>query len=161
MQGIKKPSFFAYKFLNQLAPEEVASSDPETYVTTDDRHDIKVLFWDLTKVKPDAVSNQAYFQKPHPATAKGDTVLALTHCHPGAYRMTVYRIGYNKNDAYSRYLDWGSPPNLSFQQAQQLKDLATGAPDSTSEVTVSADGTFTHRFPTRTNDVYLISLRPQ
>jgi xylan 1,4-beta-xylosidase len=159
LEGIKKPSFFAYKFLNELAPNEVKSSDPESYVTKDGNGNLAVLFWDLTSIKPKDVSNQDFFQKSQPAQDKGDTVVSLSNCPPGTYRMSVSCVGWNKNDAYSRYLDWGSPSQLTIKQVADLKALATGAPESESDIVVGADGKFEQHFPTRTNDVILVTLR--
>jgi xylan 1,4-beta-xylosidase len=158
LEGIKKASFFAYKFLNQLAPNEVKSSDRESYVTEDGNGNVAVLFWNLTNIKPNGVSDQDFFQKPQPAADKGDTVVSLSNCPPGSYHMTVYRVGWNKNDAYSRYLDWGSPSQLTIKQVADLKALATGAPDSESDIGVGSDGKFEQHFPTRANDVFFITL---
>lgn len=158
LQGIKKPSFFAFKFLNMLGGQEVKSNDPRTYIATDDKGGIQVLFWDLTMIRPLDTSDQVFFGKLHPTEPAPDVTVALAHCPSGAYQMSVYRVGYEKNDAYSRYLEMGAPDDLSPKQTAELKDLASGKPESQSEIKIGADGKFTQTFPMRKNDVYLITL---
>ena len=52
----------------------------------------------------------------------------LKNLKPGDYRLKTYRIGYGKNDPYSRYLEMGSPSDLSREAVAALKNLSTGNP---------------------------------
>jgi len=158
LQGIKKPSYFAFKFLNQLGNQEVKSNDSRTYVATDEQGGIQVLFWDLTFILPHEVSNQAFFGKLHPAQESCEVTVSLTNCPSGTYQMAVYCVGYEKNDAYSRYFKMGAPMDLLPKQVSELKEAATGKPESQSEVKIGTDGKFTKVFSVRSNDVYLITL---
>jgi len=157
-QGIRKAAYFAFKFLNQLGNQEIKTADPRSYVTTDDKGGIQVLFWDLTSVRPPEESNQDCFRKIMPSTPLPDVTVALSNCAPGAYQLSLYRIGFEKNDAYTRYIEMGSPTDLSPKQVEELKGLATGKPESQTEIKIGADGKFTQAFPVRTNDVYLVTL---
>lgn len=160
LQGIKKPAFFAFQFMNRLGDQEVKTNDPRSYVTADSRGGFQVLAWDLTDILPAGVPNQNFFTKLQPAQSLPDLTIRLKHCAPGTYRMSVYRVGYEKNDAYSRYQEMGSPAELSLKEVAALKDAASGQAESEQEITVGSTGEFTHTLPMRTNDVYLVTLTP-
>jgi hypothetical protein len=51
------------------------------------------------------------------------------------------------------------PPQLTIKQVADLKALATGAPESESDIVIGVDGKFEQHFPTRANDVILVTLR--
>jgi xylan 1,4-beta-xylosidase len=86
--------------------------------------------------------------------------LNLTGLKPGTYVATVYRIGFEKNDAYTAYLKMGAPTDLSPAQVADLNRLAAGRPESREPVTVAADGHWERAFPMRENDVVLATLEP-
>ncbi|MET0320801.1 MAG: glycoside hydrolase [Duganella sp.] len=158
-QGIKKPAYFAYQFLHQLAPNELKNSDARSYATTDKQGNAQVLLWDYTHTLPDKINNQQYFIKDLPARDKGKVDVKVAGLKPGAYTMTVSQVGYKKNDAYTGYIGLGSPAQLTRPQVQDLKALATGKPSETKTVRVGADGRFSISLPLRENDVYLLNLQ--
>ena len=75
--------------------------------------------------------------------------LALTRLRPGPYALTVYRIGFEKNDAYTAYLKMGQPTDLSREQVADLKRLASGQAECRLPATVGADGRWEQTFPMR------------
>ena len=51
-QGIKKPAYFAYQFLNQLGHTELKNADKDSWATLDDQGNAQVLLWDYTHTLP-------------------------------------------------------------------------------------------------------------
>ena len=48
LQGIRKPAYFAYQFLNRLGPTELVNGDAASWVCRDERGGAQILLWDLT-----------------------------------------------------------------------------------------------------------------
>jgi xylan 1,4-beta-xylosidase len=162
-QDIRKPTFFAYQFLNRLGPTELASSDPSSFVTTDGKGNFQILFWDFTVANPakaenKSENNQTFYKRDLPAVSKGTAKLHLGHLPPGRYLQTVYQVGYRANDAYAIYKDMGSPAQLTRAQVANIHAGSDGKPVSQSTVTIRADGIFEHQLPLRENDVFLVTL---
>jgi xylan 1,4-beta-xylosidase len=157
-QGIKKPAYFAYQFLNQLGDRELKNADSNSTATLDDKGNAQVLLWDYTHTLPDKINNQQYFIKDLPPKAKGAVTVAMRGLKPGAYTMTVSQVGYKQNDAFTAYIGMGSPKQLTRAQVTSLKATATGKPARQQGVTVSHDGTLRTTLPLRENDVYLLQL---
>ncbi len=158
-QGIRKPAFWAYKFLAMLGETELQNADASSYVCVDKTGGVQVLLWDIAHPTDGKVSNQDFFFRPHPAREKGPVAVRLRNLSPGKYRLRVYQIGYRQNDPYSRYLEMGSPTDLSRADAAELRSLSTGRPVSETTVTVGSEGVFEQTLAQRENDVYLLSLQ--
>ena len=158
-QGIKKPAYFAYQFLNQLAPNELKNNDARSYATADARGNAQVLLWDYTHTLPEKINNQQYFVQDLPARDKGKVAVNVGGLKPGAYTLTVSQVGYQRNDAYTGYIKMGSPKQLTRPQVTTLKAMATGKPSAQKTVRVGADGRFATSLPLRENDVYLLDLQ--
>ena len=160
VQGIKKPAFFAYQFLNRLGPTELANSDDASWVTRDAKGGAQVLLWNLTNPTQDGqLSNPVAFRSNlQPAKPTGEVHVNLAQLPPGDYQLSLWQVGYQKNDAYSRWLELGQPAQLTRAQEQQLRDTATGNPESTRAVKIGADGRFEETLPLRENDVMLLTL---
>lgn len=158
-QGIKKPAYFAYQFLNQLAPNELKNTDARSYATADARGNAQVLLWDYTHTLPEKINNQQYFVQDLPARDKGKVAVNVGGLKPGAYTLTVSQVGYQRNDAYTGYIKMGSPKQLTRPQVTTLKAMATGKPSEQKTVRVGADGRFSTSLPLRENDVYLLDLQ--
>lgn len=157
-QGIKKPAYFAYSFLNKLGDTELSNQDESSMATVSKKGDIQVLFWDFTYTLPDSVNNQAYFVADLPAKAKGKVKIELSGVSKGKYRMQIYNVGYKINDAYSTYLSLGKPSQLSKTQVEQIKKGSNGAPLSSTVINIDGSGNFYREFPVRENDVFLVEL---
>lgn len=158
-QGIKKPAYFAYQFLNRLAPNELKNTDARSYATTDGQGNAQVLLWDYTHTLPEKINNQQYFVQDLPARDKGKVAVNVGGLKPGAYTLTVSQVGYKQNDAYTGFIAMGSPRQLTRPQVTALKALATGKPSAQQTVRVGADGRFSTSLPLRENDVYLLDLQ--
>lgn len=158
-QGIKKPAYFAYQFLNKLSPTELKNTDTQSIATKDDKGNTQVLLWDSTRTLPDGVNNQQYFIKDLPPADKGDVSVHMQGLKKGNYQLMVSQVGYRQNDAFTAYIDMGSPAQLTKNQVADLKAKSTGAPSQVKTIKVGSDGLFSVNLPLRENDVYLLELR--
>ena len=157
-QGIKKPAYFAYQFLNALGQTELQNKDERSIATTDSKGKVQVLVWDYTHTLPDKTNNQQYFIKDLPAKGKGEVTLNLAGLKPGSYSLELSQVGYRKNDAFTGYIDMGSPKQLTREQVAQLKKMATGKPSEQRTVQVAKAGSLKLSLPMRENDVHLVKL---
>lgn len=157
-QGIKKPGYFAYQFMNQLGATELKNADKDSTATLDDRGNVQVLLWDYTYTLPEKTNNQQFFIKDLPPKSKGSAQVTMRGLKPGAYTMTVSQVGYKQNDAFTAYIGMGSPKQLTRSQVTTLKAQATGKPSRQTTVQVGSDGKFSTALPLRENDVYLLQL---
>jgi xylan 1,4-beta-xylosidase len=155
-EGIRKAAFFAYKYLNELGPQELTGSGAHSILSRKGG-DFAGLFWDYTT--PDQPeSNRPFFRKLRPAADAAPIELKVTHLKPGSYRLTVHRTGFKANDAYSQYIEWGMPKDLSDAQIAQLQRLSDDAPQIKVGIKAGRDGTFRRTIPMRVNDVVLVKL---
>jgi xylan 1,4-beta-xylosidase len=160
-QDLKKPSYFAYQFLNRLGPIELNCHDPAAFICRDVTGTVQALFWDFTIPSPvPIVINQEYYKADHPAGRKQPAELQLSHMPTGAYRMLAYKVGYRANDVQAAWRDLLSPAQLTRDQVAALRRASSGDPCLSELVHVGSEGTFRHRFEMRENDVWLIALRP-
>jgi xylan 1,4-beta-xylosidase len=155
-EGIRKAAFFAYKYLNKLGQQALFSKDPQTILSRSD-NGFAGLIWDYTT--PDQkLSNRPFYRKLRPAATTAPVELMLTKLKPGSYRLQVYRTGFKNNDAYSRYIEWGMPKDLSPDQIATLQKLSADPAETEANVTVGADGVFRRTLAMRQNDVVLVKL---
>ena len=156
-EGIRKAAFFAYKYLNELGPEVVKGGDAQSWMTRK-RGNFAGLMWNYT-IPDETESNRPYFRKLHPAAVLPAIDLTVNSLAPGTYRLIVHRTGFQSNDAYSQYIAWGLPKDLSAAQIAQLQKLASDAPELQTTVQVGPDRTYHRTVPMRTNDVVLVELQ--
>jgi xylan 1,4-beta-xylosidase len=159
IQGINKPAFYSYQFLNKLGNTELMNEDARSWVTKNTHGDLQLLLWDFTNTLPDSTNNQNYYIKDLPAKAKGKVKVNLSNIPSGKYKMEIYKIGYRASDAYTSYLDMGKPNQLNKQQVEKLKSKNNGSPLVTEMITVKNN--FSKELELRENDVLFISLIKQ
>lgn len=157
-QGIKKPAYFAYQFLNQLSPIELKNKDAQSFATKDEKGNVQLLLWDSTHTLPDGINNQQYYIKDLPPKNKGEVNIRVSGLKKGKYTLRISQVGYQRNDAYTAYIGMGSPAQLTKAQVTELKAQASGQPAQEKTVRVARDGQFTLDLPLRENDVYLVEL---
>jgi xylan 1,4-beta-xylosidase len=155
-QGLRKPSFYAYQFLNKLGDVELTSGAPESWACRGARG-VQVLFWNFT-APVTTESDQKYFVRDLPAKDWGTTRVSVAGLPPGYYQLNVYRVGYRSNDVYADYLKMGAPVNLNHAQVRELAEKNDGHALATAPVRIRAGETFSHDVLLRENDVYLITL---
>ena len=156
-EGIRKPAFFAYKYLNALRGEAIPTQDAQVLAATDG-DTVNALVWDFAQ-PVQAVSNKPFYSRIVPAAPSAPVVLTLRHLAPGSYRLQVRRTGFRANDAYSDYIDMGAPASLTAAQRARLESLTRDLPEKSTTVRVGRDGVVTTTLAMRSNDIVLVSLR--
>ena len=157
-EGIRKPAWFAYKYLNALHGREIPTADDQSLATTAAGR-TSVLLWNWTQ-PAQKLSNRPFFTRVLPAQPAPPAELAFIHVRAGTYRVTIRRTGFHANDAHTRYLEMGSPTSLSPAQIAALQASTRDRPESSRMVTVGRDGRYRLSVPMRTNDVVLASIEP-
>lgn len=153
-QGLRKPSFYAYKFLNQLGDEELANRDAESW-TTKTKNGAQILLWNFTPPST-TESNQVFYRKDLPSKRIADAEISLVNLPAGNYKVSIFQTGYAVNDVYTEYLKIGLPVNLSREQVKTLSENTNGAAIETKQVKIKKGEKFNQRLPMRENDVFLI-----
>jgi xylan 1,4-beta-xylosidase len=159
IQGINKPVFYSYQFLNRLGNIELENNDLTSWACKDLKGNIQVLAWDFTNTHPgDSVNNQVYYVRDLPSKSKGKLKIVITNVPEGCYSLEVYKVGYRCNDAYSTYLSIGKPAQLTKMQVEQIKKHNDGSPISKEIITVKTGTPFSKELEIRENDVYFFNL---
>ena len=157
--GIRKPAFFAYKYLHALQGNTLSTNDPQTMMAVQGNN-LEAILWDFEQPKQ-SVSNRPFYTKVIPSVPAASVELHVTHMLPLAkYRLVLHRTGYQENDAYSEYLKLGAPKDLSAQQITQLNELTRDRPEKEQIIRSNKDGEVSLTLPMRSNDIVLVSLGP-
>lgn len=160
-EGIRKPAFFAYKYLHALRGNSLVTSDPQAMLSTEDG-DLSAVIWGLEQ--PDQkVSNRPFYTKIIPSHPVDPVRLHVLHLARSAdYHLEVHRAGYHANDAYSAYMEMGSPKELSPTQIAHLNDLTRDLPETDRVMRSARDGSIDIVVPMNSNDIVLVKLnRPR
>jgi len=158
-QGINKPVFYSYQFMNRLGNIELMNKDSASWICRDSPGNIQALVWDFTNTHPgDSVHNQAYYIRDLPSKSKGKLTINIANVPAGSYGLEVYKVGYRSNDAYSTYLSMGKPAQLTRQQVEQIKRQNDGSPVYRELIDVKNGVPFSKDLDIRENDVFFISL---
>jgi xylan 1,4-beta-xylosidase len=157
--GLRKPAWFAYKYLNALHGNEIPSADDKVLAATEGNK-TAVLVWDWQHPDQKTSSNGVFFGKPVPNHPAAPVTLKLRHLSAGSYRVQVQRTGHKANDAYTAYLEMGAPKDLNAEQLKTLQDLTTDKPEAVKLVKVGKDGKLQWKLPMRSNDIVLVTLEP-
>ncbi len=161
-EDLKKPAFYAFKFLNELGGSELDNTDPASWVCTNPDHSVQALFWNYTPiVPPSGMNDQQFYQHEIPARENGRVQLCITNLPAGSYTLEIYQTGYRANDVFTGYLDLGSPSQLTPAQVGILREQSSGSPQTVETIQVEAGKPFVRTFPMRQNDVYFVKLLPE
>ena len=156
-QGVRKATWFAYKYLADLGNRELPTGDAQSIAAIKGRT-IQLLAW--RDVLPDQpVSNRPFFTKVRVPAPAAPLNIKLGGLKPGAYRVSVRRTGFRQNDAYTAYLDMGRPATLTVDQRAQLQALTQDRP-TISTLRVRGDGKAALDVPMRDHDVVMVELTP-
>jgi len=157
-EGIRKPAYFAYKYLHALRGRSVPVSDQNAMVAVDGKR-AAALLWDWQQ--PDQpVSNRPFYSRLVPATAAAPIQLRFSHLAPGRYRVRVHRTGFRANDPLSAYIDMGLPAKLSPPQLQTLEAATRDQAEQELSLATDAKNSVTVRLAMRSNDIVLVMLEP-
>ncbi len=154
-QGVRKASWFAYKYLADLGDRELPTHDGQS-IAAMKGNVVQVLAWRYV-LPEQTVSNRPFFRQLRPPANAAPAKLAIKGLKPGSYQLRLRRTGFRQNDAYSAYIDMGHPDTLTGTQLQQLQFLTTDAP-AISSVRVGLDGTANIYLQMRDNDVVMAEL---
>ena len=154
-EGVRKPVWFAYKYLAALQGRELHTGDAQSWAASDGRH-LQLLLWDWRK-PAQAVSNRSYFGKPQPSRPVDGVQLQLQQLPPGRYRLQQRRTGFKANDAHTAYLAMGSPKSLDAQQLAKLQSLSADKPELQRELRIGANGSAALDLALRSHDVLLLT----
>ncbi len=155
-QGIRKPAYFAYKYLHALQGNEVPVEDSQVLAAKDGMK-VSAIIWDLDQSQQ-KVSNRSFYGRIVPAVAAAPVELNVSHLASGSYRLRVHRTGFRANDVYSAYIDMAAPKNLTPEQLDKLTKLTRDLPETDRLVRVGEDGSLNVSLPMRSNDVVLVTL---
>jgi xylan 1,4-beta-xylosidase len=165
MQGLPKPAYFSYRFLNELGDTELACEDANVWACRDQRGGVQVLLWDYTHPDQDSPDAQ-FFARDWPAKPTTPVRLNIANLKPGEHSVHITRVGYRHNDVYTEYVNLGSPAGLpdkpcllSDEVLGKLRAACDGAPE-TRKVTVSTNEPVSLELPLNENDVYMVSVDP-
>ncbi len=158
IQGINKPAFYAYQFMNRLGDTELVNDDSTSWASKDADGNIQVLAWDYTYTLEEGINNQQYYVRDLPAKSKGKLKINLANVPAGTYALEIYKVGYRCNDAFTTYLDLGKPSQLSKKQVEEMKRQNDGAPVAKEIVTIAPGTAFSRELELRENDVYFLGL---
>ena len=158
-EGIRKPAWFAYKYLHALNGNSIPVEDGQAMASYDGKS-ATALLW--TFAQPEQkVSNRPFYSRIVPNQPAEAATVTFNGLKPGAYRLTVQRTGFRKNDAYSAYIDMGAPKSLTPANLKRLQDLTQDKPEQQRKISVGADGKASIKLPMKTNDIVLVRLAPR
>lgn len=158
LQGLHKPSYYAYKFLHELGDKELECNDASATVCRNE-DGIQALVWNYTSPEKQDASNNIYFKRDLPAKPIAPVNLTLKNLPAGKYELEIFTVGYRRNDVYADFLDMGSPDNPTRQQVKMLAEKNNGAPMVRETVQINVGQDFRHTLEMRENDVYLVTLK--
>jgi xylan 1,4-beta-xylosidase len=158
-QGIRKPAWFAYKYLNQLGDQEIKTADAQTWAARDTNGGVQLLAWDFQTPDQSKTTNRNFYTVVQPTRNAAPLKIELKGMKPGSYTMQIYRTGFKANDAPTAYIEMGRPKTLSAAQLAQLNGLTQDKPE-TRQVKVGANGNASVEVKMRVNDAVLVKLVP-
>jgi xylan 1,4-beta-xylosidase len=156
--GIRKPAFFAYRYLHAVRGHTIPSDDSQSLLATEGGN-ITAVLWDFEQPEQ-KVSNRPFYTKLVPNHPAAPVELKVTHLVPNAdYRVEVHRTGFHANDAYSAYIEMGMPKELTPEQIEHLNGLTRDSPERSETVRSGKDGTVQIEVPMNSNDIVLVKLQ--
>lgn len=156
-EGIRKPAYFAYKYLHALRGRDIPLADGQALAAADGNN-VSALVWDFQQPKQ-TLSNRSFYGRIVPSTPGAPVALQLRHLQPGQYRLQLRRTGFHANDAYSAYLEMGAPKALAPEQLDRLQALTADVPETARMLQVGPGGTAEIRLPMHSNDIALMTLQ--
>ncbi|WBO21550.1 GH39 family glycosyl hydrolase [Sphingomonas abietis] len=158
-EGIRKPAWFAYRYLHALHGHGVAVGDRDAMVAVDG-HRTAALIWDWHQ-PAQTVSNKPFYTRAQPSRQSAPAVLRLSHLAPGRYRLRLFRTGYRIHDPLTAYIAMGMPERFTPAQLERMEALTQDSPQQDRVVDIADKHMFAIRLPMKTNDIVLVTLAPE
>jgi xylan 1,4-beta-xylosidase len=157
-EGIRKPAYFAYKYLHALEGDSISTNDSQAMLSTKDGN-VAAVVWDFEQPEQ-KVSNRSFYTKLFSNHSAAPLQVHFTNLAPNAtYHLEIHRTGYHANDAYSAYIEMGSPKSLIAEQVTHLNDLTRDLPETNKVMRSGSAGTLEITVPMNSNDIVLIVLK--
>ncbi len=157
VQGLKKPSFFAYKYLNKLGDLELVCGDEDAWICKHGKS-VQALFWNYTYAAEQDAPNNIYYKRDLPSRPAGNVQLRLSGLEPGNYQLSVYCVGYDQNDVYTAFLKMNCRGSLTCEQVEMLNAKTTGLPVKQIGVIVNEDRKLAYELDIRENEAILVTI---
>ncbi len=154
--GVRKPAWFAYKYLHALTGKEVPTTDPQSWAASDGKRAAAIV-WDW-RLPDQKTSNRPYYTKLHPSGPAAPVTIRFAHLEPGSYRLEVRRTGFQHNDPQSAWIEMNKPTQLSAPQLAKLQMLTRDLPERNITVRVATAGNYSLNLPMNSHDVVLVTM---
>jgi xylan 1,4-beta-xylosidase len=155
-EGIRKPAYFAYKYLHAVQGNEIPLPDSQAFAAADNGN-VSAVIWDFQQPQQ-KVSNRPFYSRIVPATPVPSLHVSVRNLSSGNYRLRVHRTGFRANDAYSAYIDMGKPKDLTPAQLEQLNSLTRDLPEIDRVVRVGKKRSYAFSLTMQSNDIVLVTL---
>ena len=137
LEGIRKPSFFAYKYLvaarlRPTSPQPTPPTSPGS-PSPQVRNNRRCRLSSGTthpSPRPAARSIRPSTRRRFPHRPVTPVDLMLEHLTPGPYTVTVYRTGLDHNDPFTAWLRHGLPGNSHTKRSEPNSSRRPPAPPS-------------------------------
>jgi len=156
VQGLRKPSFFAYKFLNKLGDTELECDDMDAWVCRQG-NSVQALFWNYTYAAEQDAPNPVFYTRDLPSQPAGKVKLEIEGLEQGNYQLSVYCVGYRQNDVYTEFMGMDCRGSLTKEQAGMLNAKTAGLPVEQARVE-TIGGKLEYQLDMRENEVILITI---
>ena len=155
-EGIRKPAYFAYKYLHAIRGNEILVQDSQVFAAVENER-VSAVIWDFQQPQQ-KTSDRPFFSRIVPASSAPTVEVHVSHVKAGSYRLMVHRTGFRSNDAYSAYIEMGSPKDLTSTQLEQLRQLTRDVAETDRVVRVGESGSYQFSLPMHSNDIVLVTL---
>jgi len=155
-EGIRKPAYFAYKYLHAIRGNEIPVQDSQVFAAVENER-VSAVIWSFQQPQQ-KTSDRPFFSRIVPASPEPTVEVRVTHVQAGSYRLMVHRTGFRANDAYSAYIEMGSPKDLTPTQLEQLRLLTRDLSETDRVVRVGESGSYQFSLPMHSNDIVLVTL---
>lgn len=155
-QGLKKPSYYAYKFLSALGDTELYCEDNDAFICKSEEG-IQLLFWNLELPKQD-VDNVKYFSRPILSRTIESAEIILSGLDTNkTYTVESQTVGYMNGDVYDAYLQCEDKALEMRETSEYLKQVSIPKKIN-SEYTTDDKGTLEFIIPQTENCAILLKV---
>ena len=158
-EGIRKPAFFAYKYLHALQGSSIASGDEQAMLATADGN-LTAVIWDFEQPEQ-KVSDRPFLHQGDPCRTRPHRLsFEVTHLAPdAAYRLKCIALGSIRTMRIRPILKWERQKVCLASEVAHLNELTRDLPEENRIVHAGKDGAMEIEVFMRSNDVVLITLR--